>query len=160
MGFYREFKEFAKYGNMMDMSVGIIIGAAFSKIVDSIVGDLFMPPIGYLLTNVEFSNLFINLSDNHYDTVEEAKEAGAVTINYGQFLNELIEFSVVMFVMFLIIRQWNRFRRSEEQPAAVDQKECPYCLGKIPSKALKCQYCTADLQNEKKGSPKINIKVS
>ncbi|HET7577764.1 MAG TPA: large conductance mechanosensitive channel protein MscL [Bacillales bacterium] len=156
-GFFKEFKEFATYGNMVDMSVGMIIGAAFSKVVNTIIGDLFMPPIGFLLGKVNFSNLYINLSGHHYDTLAEAKEAGAATINYGVFFNALIEFTVIMFVVFLFIRQWNRIRRPKEKTAPVEQKECPYCLSSIPVQAVKCPYCTADLGERKKKSPKIRI---
>lgn len=162
MGFFKEFKEFAKYGNMVDMSVGMIIGAAFGKIVDSIVSDLFMPPISFLLAKVNFPNLFISLSGKHYDTIAEAKEAGAATINYGVFLNVLIEFTLILFAVFLFVRQWNRIRRPREtEPvASIEQKECPYCFSQIPSQAVKCPNCTSDLRDGKNKSRKIKINVS
>ncbi|HPZ43403.1 MAG TPA: large conductance mechanosensitive channel protein MscL [Bacillota bacterium] len=140
----KEFKEFAMRGNMIDLAVGIIIGAAFGKIVTSLVNDIIMPPIGLLLGRVDFSNLFIDLSGNHYITLAEAKEAGAATINYGLFINNVIDFLIVSFVIFLLIRQINRFKRQEEVKAP-DTKECPYCITVISAKARKCPNCTADL---------------
>lgn len=162
MPFFREFKEFAKYGNMVDMSVGVIIGAAFGKIVDSIVSDLFMPPISLLLGKANFPNLFINLSSGHYDTLAEAKEAGAATINYGIFLNILIEFTIIMFVLFLFVRQWNRIRRAREKKTnePIKTKKCPFCSSEIPIEAIKCPNCTADLNQEKQKSQSIKIRMS
>ncbi len=142
---FKEFKEFAMRGSMIDLAVGIIIGAAFGKIVTSLVNDILMPPIGLLLGRVDFSNLFIDLSGNNYLTLAEAKEAGAATINYGLFLNTVIDFIIVAFVIFLLIRQINHFKRQQEVPAAPDTKECPYCITVIPVKATKCPNCTADL---------------
>lgn len=141
---FKEFKEFAMKGSMVDLAVGIIIGAAFGKIVTSLVNDIIMPPIGLLLGKVDFSNLFINLSDKDYSTLAEAKAAGAATINYGLFLNTVIDFIIVAFVIFLVIRQINRLKRQQE-PAAPDTKECQYCFTVIPVKATRCPHCTAEI---------------
>jgi large conductance mechanosensitive channel len=146
----REFKEFAIRGNVMDMAVGILIGAAFSTIVNSLVNDVIMPPIGLLLGNVDFSNLFILLNAGSpgppYASLAEAQASGAVTINYGVFINALISFLIVAWVLFLIIRSMNRLRRAEEAaPAEPTTKECPYCLSAIPIKAVRCAHCTAEL---------------
>jgi large conductance mechanosensitive channel len=141
----KEFKEFAVKGNVIDMAVGIIIGAAFGKIVTSFVSDILMPPIGRAIGKMDFSNLFINLSDGGYATLAEAKKAGAATINYGLFLNATIDFLIVAFALFLLIRQINRLKR--EQPAPeVTTKECSYCCSSIPVKAVRCPHCTSELQ--------------
>jgi large conductance mechanosensitive channel len=143
----KEFKEFAMRGNVIDMAVGIIIGAAFGKIVTSFVGDVLMPPIGLILGKVDFSNLFINLSGKSYATVAEAKAAGAATLNYGVFLNTLIDFVIVAFAVFLLVRQINRMRREPEAvPAAPTTKECVYCLSSVPIKATRCPHCTSELK--------------
>ena len=149
----REFKEFAMRSNVMDMAVGIIIGAAFSTIVNSLVNDVIMPPIGLLLGNVDFSNLFILLSAGSpgppYASLAEAQAAGAVTINYGVFINALISFLIVALVLFMIIRSMNRLRRAEEAaPAEPTTKECPYCLSAIPIKAVRCAHCTSELRTK------------
>ncbi|MBZ5515966.1 MAG: large conductance mechanosensitive channel protein MscL [Acidobacteriia bacterium] len=143
----KEFKEFAMKGNVLDMAIGIIIGAAFGKIVTSLVEDLLMPPIGLLLGKVDFTNLFINLSDKTFDTLAAAKAAGAATFNYGIFLNTIINFLIVAFAIFLLVRQVNRLRRQPEPvpAAAPTTKECPYCLSTIPLKARRCPQCTSDL---------------
>lgn len=142
---FKEFKEFAMRGSVVDLAVGVIIGAAFGKIVTSFVNDIIMPPIGLVLGKVDFSNLFLNLSGKDYATLAEAKAAGAVTINYGAFLNTVIDFIIVAFVIFLIIRQINRLKR-EEPPAAPDKKDCPYCFTVIPIKATRCPHCTAEIK--------------
>lgn len=142
----KEFKEFAMRGNVLDMAVGIIIGAAFGQIVTSFVGDIMMPPLGRLLGHVDFSNLFINLSDTHYDTIAAAKAAGAATMNYGLFLNTIINFLIVAFAVFLLVRQVNRFAAKPAPPAAPATRECPYCLSAIPLKATKCMNCTSELR--------------
>ena len=143
---FKEFKEFAVKGNVIDMAVGIIIGAAFGKIVSSFVADVLMPPIGLLLGKMDFANLFINLSGKAYETLAEAKKAGAATLNYGVFLNTMIDFVIVAFAVFLLIRQINRFKRKEPVEApAPDTKECPYCLSKIAIKATRCPQCTSQL---------------
>jgi large conductance mechanosensitive channel len=144
---FKEFKEFAMRGSMVDLAVGIIIGAAFGKIVTSFVNDIIMPPIGLLLGKVDFSNLFINLSGKTYSTLAEAKAAGAATMNYGLFLNTVIDFIIVALVIFLLIRQINRMKREQEVPAAApDSKDCPYCCTVIPIKATRCPHCTAEIK--------------
>jgi large conductance mechanosensitive channel len=140
----KEFKEFMMRGNVMDMAVGIIIGAAFGKIVTSFVSDILMPPIGRMLGNMDISNLFINLSGGEYATLAEAKKAGAATINYGLFLNALIDFIIIAFVIFLLVRQINRLKR-EPIPALPTDKECVYCFSSIPLKAVRCPHCTSEL---------------
>ncbi len=139
---FKEFREFAVKGNVVDMAVGIIIGAAFGKIVNSFVSDVLMPPVGLLLGKMDFSNLFLNLSGRPYDSLASAKAAGAATINYGQFLNTLIDFTIVAFAIFLLVRQVNRLKRQPE----INTKECPYCLSKIPLKATRCSSCTSELK--------------
>ena len=142
----REFREFAMRGNVLDMAIGVIIGAAFGKIVTSFVNDIVMPPIGLLLGKVDFSNLFINLSGKPYVSLEEAQAAGAATINYGVFLNTVLDFIIVAFVVFLIVRQVNRMKREPEAPPAEPTtRECPYCLSTIPLKATRCPYCTSEV---------------
>ena len=138
----KEFKEFAMKGNVLDMAIGIIIGAAFGRIVTSLVSDVIMPPIGLILGKVDFNSLFLNISGTSYPTLAAAKSAGAATINYGTFLNTVIDFLIVAFVIFLFVRQVNRWTKKPE-PAAATTKDCPYCLSKIPVKASKCAYCTA-----------------
>ncbi len=140
----KEFKEFVARGNVMDMAVGIIIGAAFGKIVTSFVGDILMPPLGLLLGKVDFSNLFISLSGQHFESLKAAKEAGAATLNYGIFINTVLDFIIVAFVIFLLIKQLNRLKRAEV-PAPPATKDCPYCCTAIPVAAKKCGHCTSDL---------------
>src|SRR5262249_7304018 len=123
---FKEFKEFIMRGNVMDLAIGIIIGAAFGKIITSFVSDILMPPIGLLLGKVDFTNLFINLSGTKYDTLKAAKDAGAATMNYGVFLGTIVDFLIVAFVIFLVIRQINRMRRQSEA-AAPETRECPFC---------------------------------
>ena len=141
----KEFKEFATRGNAIDMAVGIVIGAAFGRIVSSLVADIIMPPIGLLLGRVDFSNLFINLSGQHYDSLADAKKAGVAVISYGVFLNTVIEFLIVAFAIFLLVRQINRFQKPAPAPAP-STKECPYCASTIPLKAVRCPNCTAELK--------------
>jgi large conductance mechanosensitive channel len=147
----KEFREFAMRGNVIDMAVGIIIGAAFGTIVTSLVSDIIMPPIGLILGNADFSNLFYVLkegtSSGPYASLAEAREAGATTINYGLFVNTIISFIVIAFVVFFIIRTINRLRREEEAPSAEPTtKECPYCVSSIPIKATRCPHCTSELE--------------
>ena len=141
----KEFKEFAMRGNVLDMAVGIIIGAAFGKIITSFVGDILMPPLGLLLGKVDFSNLFISLS-GQYPSVAAAKAAGAPTLNYGMFLNTVLDFLIVAFAVFLLIRQVNRFMPKPAPPAPAATKDCPYCLSVVPLKATRCLHCTSDLK--------------
>ena len=143
----KEFKEFAVRGNVLDLAIGVIIGAAFGKIVTSLVDDVIMPPVGMLLGRVDFTNLFVDLSGKHYPSVAAAKAAGAPTVNYGIFLNTVLSFLIVAFVVFLIVREVNKMRRGEEKPAAAAVvKECPYCLSSIPIKATRCPHCTSELK--------------
>lgn len=142
----KEFKEFAMRGNMLDMAVGIIIGTAFGKIVTSLVNDILMPPIGMLIGKVDFSSLFVNLGPQSFDSLAKAKDAGAPTINYGVFLQSTLDFLIVAFVIFLLVRQVNVWTRKPEAPAAPTAKSCPYCLSEIPLKATRCRACTADLK--------------
>ncbi len=143
----KEFKEFAMKGNVLDMAIGIIIGAAFGKIVTSFVSDILMPPIGKLMGNLDFSNLFINLSGASYKSLADAKAAGAATINYGVFLNTVLDFLIVAFAIFLLIRQVNKLRAPKPAaPAPPTTKECGYCLSVIPIKAVRCPQCTSDLK--------------
>jgi len=142
----KEFKEFIMRGNVLDMAIGIIIGGAFGKIITSLVNDILMPPIGVLLGNVDFANLFVNLSGKPYASLADAKAAGAATINYGLFVNTIIDFVIVAFVIFLLVRAVNRMRRQQEAPPAVPTtKECSYCLSSIPIKATRCPNCTSQL---------------
>jgi large conductance mechanosensitive channel len=141
----KEFKEFVMRGNVMDLAIGIIIGAAFGKIITSFVSDILMPPIGLLLGNVDFANLFINLTRTHYDSLKAAKDAGAATINYGLFLGTVIDFFIVAFVIFLVIKQINRFKRKPAD-VAPSTKECSFCALEVPIKAIKCPHCTSELK--------------
>ncbi|MCL1901928.1 MAG: large-conductance mechanosensitive channel protein MscL [Endomicrobia bacterium] len=149
--FITEFKNFAVKGNVIDMAVGIIIGSAFGKIADSLVKDIIMPPIGLLLGNIDFSNLFIVLKDGvsgsyPYHTLEAARQAGAVTLNIGTFINVVISFLIVAFAVFLMIKGINKLKIEHEEAAPVTTKECPFCFTQIPVKAVKCPNCTSDLK--------------
>ncbi|HEY4840119.1 MAG TPA: large conductance mechanosensitive channel protein MscL [Candidatus Acidoferrales bacterium] len=141
---FKEFKEFAVKGNVMDMAVGIIIGAAFGKIVASLVDDVILPPLGLLLHHVDFSNLFIALGGGDFPTVAAAKAAGAPTLNYGLFLNSVLDFLIVGFVVFIMVKQINRWKKAPA-PAIPNTRDCPYCLTPIPLKATKCPACTSQL---------------
>jgi len=141
----KEFKEFAMRGNVMDLAVGVIIGAAFGKIVSSLVEDVIMPPIGQLLGHVNFSGLFINLSGKTYETLEAAKAVGAPTLNYGIFLNNVINFLIVAFAVFLVIHQVNRWTKKPAPAVAPTTKDCPQCAMAIPLAAKRCGHCTTQL---------------
>ena len=141
----KEFKEFAMRGNVLDLAIGIVIGAAFGQIVTSFVQDILMPPIGRLLGHVDFSNLFVSLSGTHYDTLAAAKAAGAATVNYGLFLNTVINFLIVAFAVFLLVRQVNRLA-PKPAPAPPATRDCPYCLSAVPMMATKCAHCTSELR--------------
>ncbi len=148
---FKEFREFAMRGNVVDMAVGIVIGAAFGTIINSLVADIIMPPIGILLGNIDMSNLFAVLKEGKvagpYSTLAAAKAAGAVTLNYGFFVNTVISFLVIAFSVFLLIRSINRLRSQRETPpAAPTTKECPFCLSAIPVKAVRCAHCTSELK--------------
>jgi len=142
----KEFKEFAMRGNVLDMAVGIVIGAAFGGIVTSFVSDILMPPIGLLLGRVDFSNLFINLKGN-YPSVAAAKAAGAATLNYGIFMNTLINFLIVAFAIFLLVRQVNKLFPKPAPAAAPAMKDCKFCFSSIPAQATRCPHCTSDLKS-------------
>jgi large conductance mechanosensitive channel len=142
----KEFREFAVRGNVLDMAVGIILGAAFGKIVSSLVADILMPPIGLVLGKVNFSSLFLSLTGQSYPSLEAAKTAGAPTINYGAFVQTVLDFVIIAFVIFLLIRQVNAMTKKPADPAAPVTKECPYCLSMIPIKAIKCSHCTSDVK--------------
>ena len=142
----KEFKEFAMKGNVLDMAVGIIIGAAFGKIITSFVSDVLMPPIGLLLGKVDFSNLYVNLSGKAYESLADAKKAGAATLNYGVFLNTVLDFIIVAFAIFLLVKQVNRMRAPAPAPAAAPTtKDCPFCVSSIPIKATRCPNCTSQV---------------
>ena len=141
----KEFKEFAMRGSVVDLAVGVIIGAAFGKIVSSLVEDVMMPPIGRLLGHVDFSGLFINLGEKSYETLAAAKAAGAPTLNYGLFLNAIINFLIVAFCVFLVVQQVNRWTKKPAPAAAPTTKECPQCAMTIPMAAKRCGHCTAQL---------------
>jgi len=148
---FKEFREFAMRGNVMDMAVGIIIGAAFGTIVNSLVQDVIMPPIGLILGHVDFTNLFIVLKEGSkaagpYATVAAAKSAGAVTLNFGVFINTIISFVIVAFAVFILVRTMNRMRRQEAAPPAPTTKECDYCFSQIPIRATRCPNCTSELK--------------
>ena len=141
----KEFKEFAMRGNVMDMAVGIIIGAAFGRIITSLVSDIVMPPIGVLLGKTDFPSLFWNISGTVYPTLAAAKAASAATINYGTFINTVIDFLIVAFMIFLLVRQVNRWKTPEPAPVPVT-KDCPYCCSAIPIKATRCPACTSEVR--------------
>jgi large conductance mechanosensitive channel len=149
MKLFEDFKTFAMRGNVLDMAVGVILGAAFGKIITSMVTDVLMPPIGMALGKMDFSGLFINLSQKSYATLAEAKAASAPTLNYGIFINSLIDFVIVAFVVFLLVRQFNRLMertKKKEAPAAPSVRDCPFCLSSIPVKATRCAHCTSELK--------------
>lgn len=140
-GGFREFKEFALKGSVLDLAIGIILGVAFGKVVNSFVDDVIMPLIGRIFGKVDFSNLFVSLTGVHFDTLSAAKTAGAATLNYGLFLNAIFNFVIVAFGVFLLIRQVNRLHRGKE----VEMMECPFCCSGIVKKAKRCPYCTSTL---------------
>ncbi len=149
--FFKEFKEFAVKGNVIDMAVGIIIGGAFSPIVNSLVKDIIMPPIGFLMNNVDFSNLYLSLTPTteQYATVAEAQEAGLVTINYGVFVNTLISFLIVSFAVFILVKAINKLKAEKKEEVCVVEvttKECPFCCSTINIKAKKCPNCASELE--------------
>jgi len=150
---FKEFKEFALRGNVVDMAVGIIIGAAFGAIISSLVADVLMPPLGWVMGGVDFSNFFAVLKDGAtpgpYASLAEAQKAGAVSINYGVFINTLINFAIVALAMFLLIRAMNRLR-TPEPVAAPENKQCPYCLSSVPLAATRCPHCTSPIKVPKK----------
>jgi len=150
---FKEFREFAVKGNVVDMAVGIIIGAAFGSIVNSLVNDVIMPPIGLVLGKVDFSNLFVVLREGKvpapYGSIADAKAAGAVTMNYGLFLNTIISFLIISFSVFLLVKNINRLKRQSEENAAAAvepaTRECPYCIQPVSVKAKRCPFCTSEI---------------
>ena len=144
MGFVGEFKEFAMKGNVLDMAVGIIIGVAFGGIVNSLVKDIIMPPIGMIMGGIDFSDLFISLNGRTYASLAEAQAAAAPTINYGLFINAVINFLIVALAIFMLIRQINALKK-KPAPLEPNTKECPFCKESIPKAAIKCSHCTSDL---------------
>ncbi len=142
----KEFKEFAMKGNALDMAIGIIIGAAFGKIISSMVSDILMPPLGMLMGKVDFSSLFITLTGQPFPSLAAAKAAGAPTINYGVFLQTILDFVIIAFVIFMLVKQVNRFKKPDAPPAPPSTKPCPYCLSDIPLKATRCSQCTSDVK--------------
>ncbi|MBI3362758.1 MAG: large conductance mechanosensitive channel protein MscL [Chloroflexi bacterium] len=143
----KEFKDFIMRGNVLDLAIAVVIGGAFGAIVTSLVNDIIMPPVGLILGKVNFSNLFINLSGAPYASLTDAKAAGAPTINYGLFLNALIDFLIVAFIIFLLVRTVNRLQRLQPAPPSEPTtRECPYCLSTIPIKATRCAHCTSELK--------------
>jgi large conductance mechanosensitive channel len=147
---FKEFKEFIKRGSVVDMAVGIIIGTAFGAIVQSLVADIIMPPLGILIGKVDFTDLFVVLKQGvpggPYLSLEHASAAGAVTINYGRFVNTIVRFLILAFAVYVVVKNVNRMRKKEVEEAAPVTKECPCCFSTIPLKAIKCPYCTADLE--------------
>jgi large conductance mechanosensitive channel len=141
----KEFKEFAMRGSVVDLAIGVVIGAAFGKIVSSLVDDVIMPPIGRLLGHMDFSSLFLNLSDKSYETLAAAKAAGAPTLNYGIFLNTVINFLIVAFCVFIVVQQVNDWTKKPTAPAAPTTKDCPQCAMSIPIAAKRCGHCTTQL---------------
>ncbi len=142
----KEFKEFILRGNVLDLAIGVIIGTAFGKIISSLVSDILMPPIGLLLGNVDFSNIYWSLSGEKFGSLAEAQAAGAATINIGLFINTLINFLIIAIVLFLVLKPINMLSKSREKPAAPATKDCPYCLTPIPLKASRCPHCTSQLK--------------
>jgi large conductance mechanosensitive channel len=151
MSLWKEFKAFMMRGNVLDLAVGLIIGSAFSAIISSLVDDIIMPPIGLLLGRVDFSELFINLSGQQYESLAQAQEAGAATINYGIFINTLIQFIIIAFAVFLLVHQANRMKRSDP-PTPPSTKTCPHCFTTIPIKATRCPNCTTHLESSESPS--------
>ncbi len=147
MSMIKEFREFAMRGNVVDMAVGVILGGAFGKIVSSMVTDVLMPPIGKLMGNVDFSSLFFDLSGAGHASLDAAKAAGAATINYGVFINTVIDFVIVAFVIFLLVRTMNRLKKKDEAaPASPTTRPCPQCLMDIPREAKRCGHCTSEVR--------------
>ncbi|MBP1889077.1 large conductance mechanosensitive channel [Clostridium moniliforme] len=148
---WNEFKKFAMKGNVVDLAIGVVIGGAFGKIVTSLVNDIIMPLIGVVVGKVDFSNLYINLSGKHFNSLQEAKAAGAATINYGLFLNNIINFLIIAFSIFLVIRQINKVKKlaiKKEAEAKPTTKTCSYCFTEIPIEAVRCPHCTSKLSEE------------
>lgn len=146
MSMMSEFREFAVKGNVMDLAVGVIIGAAFGKIVTSLVNDIVMPPIGLAIGGFDFKNLFVSLDGARFASLAEAQKAGAPTINYGQFVNTVLEFLIVSFVIFLLVRQINRLKTPAPAGPSDDSRDCPFCASRISIKATRCPHCTSEIR--------------
>ena len=148
MSIVSEFKEFAMKGNVVDLAVGVIIGGAFGKIVDSLVKDIVMPAMGRMLGGVDFKHLYLNLGDKVFETLEAAEKAGAPILKYGAFINTVVDFIIIAFAIFMAIKVMNRIKRAEAAPAAAEPatRECPHCLSAIPLGATRCPHCTSQLQ--------------
>lgn len=146
MSMMSDFKAFAMKGNVVDLAVGFILGGAFGKIVTSLVGDVIMPPIGFILGKVDFSSMYISLSGKHYPSLAAAKAAGAPAIAYGAFINTILDFVIVAFAMFILVQQLERLTRKPAPPSVPTIKQCPFCLSDIPIAATKCAHCTAELK--------------
>jgi large conductance mechanosensitive channel len=143
----KEFKAFVLRGNVLDLAVAVIIGGAFGKIVTSLVNDIIMPPVGMLLGNVNFADLFIDMSGVGYASLEEAKKAGAPVVAYGQLINTILDFVIVAFVIFIVVRTANKLQKLKEKPAeAPTTRECPHCLSTVPVKATRCAHCTSAIE--------------
>jgi large conductance mechanosensitive channel len=151
----REFREFAARGNVVDLAVGLVLGTAFGAIVNSLVTDILMPPIGWLTGGIDFSSLYVVLGSGEYASLEAARQAGAATINYGVFINTILTFLIVSFAMFVVVRQMNRLRRQQASPAepqpTPETRNCPYCISTIPLAATRCPQCTSAIEAETKG---------
>jgi large conductance mechanosensitive channel len=143
---WKEFREFAARGNVLDLAVGVIIGAAFGKIVASLVADMIMPPIGMVIGGLDFSNLFIALNGGTYASLAAAQAAGAPTINYGRFANTVLEFLIISFVIFMLVRQINRMKTPAPAAPTDDSRDCPYCVSRISRKATRCPHCTSEVR--------------
>lgn len=141
---WKEFKEFAVKGNALDLAIGVIIGAAFGKIVTSLVDDILMPPLSVLTGKIDFSNLFIALNGAHYDTIQQAKAAGAPVLAYGSFLNNIVNFLLIAFAVFILVKQINKLKRGDESEP--EGKQCPYCKQNIAVDATRCSHCTSQLE--------------
>jgi large conductance mechanosensitive channel len=140
---FKEFKEFAMRGSVLDLAIGVIIGVAFGAIVTSLVNDIIMPPIGHAMKGIDFGSLFVALDGKTYPSIAEAKKAGAAVIAYGNFINTVINFLIVAFVIFLVVRQVNRFKKPAAAPELPSTKECPFCASNVPEKAVRCAFCTS-----------------
>jgi large conductance mechanosensitive channel len=145
---WKEFKEFAMKGNVIDLAVGVVIGGAFGKIVSSLVADIIMPLVGILMGNIDFSNRFIALGNGTYKTIAEAKAAGVATLNYGLFINNVIDFLIVAFSIFMVIKFMSRLAKKKQEVVVVTTKKCSYCLSEIPLEATRCPHCTSELEEK------------
>ncbi|WP_255639654.1 large conductance mechanosensitive channel protein MscL [Aquibacillus saliphilus] len=161
----KEFRQFVLKGSAADMGIGLVLGAAFSGLIDSFVSDVLLPPVGLLLAKMNFSNLFLVLGGGHYSSLKDAQEAGVATINYGLFITSFIRFIIIVFVIFIMIRQMNRWRRPNQHPVdSMTKKECPFCRLPIPSQAVKCPNCSSELDEQNRSQistnkSKLRIKI-